>query len=116
MKEKLMSMLDVLAEKLGTTTELLWSVLVKQAEIEAQIWLTWLVAWVCVFGGMFLGSIILAYIGKKQKWEVWGLWFIMTTIIFIIGTVSILDCYSAFLTVSQNPEYWALNEILNTLK
>ena len=44
MKEKLMSMLEVLADKLGTTTELLWSVLVKQAGIETQIWLTWMIA------------------------------------------------------------------------
>ena len=114
MKEKLMSMLDVLAEKLGTTTELLWSVLVKQAEIESYIWLSWLLAWLFLFSILVLIFIKAAYTGKKQNWEMWGCWYIGVTASICIGITVIAFCYSQYLIAAYNPEYWALNEILST--
>ena len=116
MKEKLMSMLEVLAEKLGTTTELLWSVLVKQAGIEAQIWMMWIIVWISVFGSMAIVGIIVAFAAKKQREADWGCWFILTFIAFALGIIVVVGCYSQVLTLSQNPEYWALNEILHSIR
>ncbi len=116
MKEKLMSILEVLAEKLGTTTELLWSVLVKQAGVEAQIWMAWIIVWASIFSCVFVGSIIVGFIGRKQNWEMWGCWFIVTFFAVVIGVTSCVGCYSKLLTVAQNPQFWALNEILKTVQ
>ena len=115
MKEQLMSMLEALAQTLGTTTELLWDVLVKQAVVEAQIWVIWGVVWVVVWGIMALSSAATALIGRKQEWELWGCWFTLTVFAVFMGSVCVIECYSGYLTVSQNPEFWALNEILNTI-
>jgi len=114
MKE-LTPLLEKLADKLGTTVEHLWSVLLQQAQIDAQIWQMWMVVWMCVFGGLAVISIFLAFIGSREKWELWGVWFIVTGLSFVIGIPVFIGCYSAIITRTQNPEYWALKEILRHL-
>ena len=116
MKE-LATLLEQLAAKLGTTTEKLWGVLVKQAAISGAV--------------SFIESIIFAlaliwvfrFIQKKttptgerdrSDWEdegkgiAWIGFAIIAPIVIVSVFCSIENTINAFL----NPEYWALSQIL----
>ena len=120
--EKLTPLLEKLAEKLGTTTEYLWGVLLKQAPITAAIELMYLVL-------VILGGLALYKIHRRLSKEVegknslyydleavaavpMGIATLIWSVIFIICFFSIGTIVTGFF----NPEYWALNEIMNLIK
>jgi len=110
--EELTPILEKLAEKLGTTTQYLWGVLIKQAPVAAVTELIYLIL-------VVLGGIILYKIHKRLSYEeeesliapmaiatiIWGILFIVC--FFSIGTI---------VTGFFNPEYWALDEIMSLIK
>jgi hypothetical protein len=117
---------EALANKLGTTAEYLWGVLIKQAQVEfiIGIILSVLMLVLLVTGFKLLkwalgrdsdGIKRLDYMNSDQENKaiaclIAGGFFLLVSVIalpiFIIDTISI----------GLNPEYWALSQILNAGK
>lgn len=124
MNENTTKLLEQLAQKLGTTTEYLWRVLLKQAPISAtttliQIFLILLFAW-------GLWKIHKRLMKKKddgkysenlyEEWEIGAMVpMILGALIFSIMLVISLFSISDVINGYFNPEYWALKEVLNSL-
>jgi hypothetical protein len=126
MDDNTSKLLEKLASKLGTTSEFLWNILVSQAKIDAITSLIQLL--------LFLSVPIITYrlhrwFSKPIKPDGYGgnncmydeydacgpvaVFLCISSIISIIfGIMLIGDVINGFL----NPQYWALHEILKTLK
>jgi len=115
-----------LAQKLGTTTEYLWSILVNQAPIAATTLLVQTII-VLIFGYFLYRMHI--HLSKKRVdsrqneyklyWEYEEFASIPMIIGIVIFIILIIICFCSFDSVIYgyfNPEYWALKEILNSLK
>ena len=122
MNKETQELLQKLAEKLGTTVEYLWQVLLKQAQIDAftTLFQFFLIA---LFG------VVLFRLHKKflkplsddrysdnlySKYDEAIVWpMIIGLIVFVILSIcaffSITDMVNGFL----NPEYWALQRVLS---
>ena len=117
-------LIEQLAQKLGTTTEYLWSVLIKQAAISAATDLLYLIL-------VIIGLIVLIKLHFKfsiVKGDGWdnrsdyeksdGLGIAMACIAVVLGGMffvcffSIGDIINGFV----NPEYWALDKVLSSIK
>ena len=116
MEKDTQKLLEKLAEKLGTTTEYLWEILVKQAYVSSLT----LLFQMCLIP-------ILAYllyrVYKKNIDEYGDIEDLGVSIVLAAGFVfTIFLTLIAFFEISNmvngfvNPEYWALDKILETLK
>ena len=118
--EQVTELLKELAEKLGTTVEHLWGVLLVQAQVQMIILLV-----------LFVGTILsfiswlpyFRWVMKKElnDWDaeegifafvVLIIWGIITGCLIIVSFVSI----ETFVTVIKNPEYFALQKVLSLFK
>lgn len=116
-----MERLTPLANKLGTTTEYLWAVLMKQALFAG---IADLILWI----GVIIAIVIILKWGKYYRINYEKLYkadnyseilhgfgllifTIIVTIFLIIAVVNLQTMFAAFF----NPEYWALHEILSQL-
>ena len=110
-------LLEKLAEKLGTTSEYLWGILLKQAPIEATI----------IVGQMLLivlFGIVLIVLHKRFSSTVDGeslysryeeaiaIPMIVCMVVFVILALSAFYAIPELMYGYFNPEYWALQEIL----
>lgn len=124
MGNETVKLIEQLAHKLGTTTEYLWHVLIKQAPISAITDLLYLIFTI------ICGIIIYKFhkYFKKERGDdyrsiydddeyslittamivITGLW----VVIFIACFFSIDNIINGFL----NPEYWSLKQVINTCK
>lgn len=116
--ENLTTLLQELATKLGTTTEYLWGVLIKQAAIAAYTNLS-----VIIFTILFGISILLTnryykktakYVNKDNNWTVETIVFMV--VIFAILLIASAVCIPPMINGFFNPEYWALQEVLSVIK
>lgn len=121
MKE-LTGLLEQLAEKLGTTTEYLWGVLITQAKVSAIIDLMYIV----------LVSIIGVIIWKVHKhlmkkdadgdtkyYDLEELAIVPMVIVSIIWGVLFVVCFFSLGNIISgfvNPDYWALEQVLDIVK
>ena len=114
MNENTEKLIRELAEKLGTTTEHIWSVLVTQAPISSSINLA-----------IVIGFAVAVYASYKQvsrkavsegEWDdhcgsmifAWIAWVAFTFVAIIVICSSLDDIAAGLL----NPEYWALKQII----
>jgi hypothetical protein len=111
MDDKTEKLIRDLAEKLGTTSEHLWTVMVRQAPIsgvtaifEAAIMI---IAVVAAFYFVQDKTATNAWMGEGAFFAWFG-WVIFTVVVFMAVCCSIEDTVSAIF----NPEYWALNKLL----
>lgn len=118
-------LIEQLAQKLGTTTEYLWGILVQQAFINSVITLFQFLL-IGLFGYAILKThkYLLSerrhgkYIrtGYSHYGDPAEITMIIMSVLFVIlavaGFFELPDLVNGFL----NPEYWALNKILNTVK
>ena len=110
-----------LASQLGTTTEYLWEVLVKQAPIDATINL---IQCLSVFPFLFLFYKWYKWISNnKEKLynnnELETLHYVGLYLVGLLLTICTVGSIIALPTVLSgylNPEYWALNQLLEVLK
>ena len=114
MDDKTLQVLTDLANKLGTTAEYLWGVLLKQAPITGSLSLLAIGVWVTAC------AMVVRYVarktgGKNPEWYEEGLqvfaWFctvILCVLTAVVVTIEIGDAVTALV----NPEYWALRQIL----
>ena len=122
MNTEITNLLTVLADKLGTTSEYLWGILLSQAPISATIILIQIIF--TVLSGIFLWKLH-KYFSKEtdEKYSIYdngnggfeALVITLSILILIIGVVLFFQIENV-LNGYFNPEYWALDKILNTLK
>ncbi len=118
MNEQTEKMIRELAEKLGTTTEHLWGVLLAQAPV-AGVWSA-MAAMGYVIGAVLVT--IIAYKVVRHLWEVEReevlAWFtgVVCLIWFVICCIGFSSYIYDAVTAFYNPEYWALQNILKELK
>jgi len=115
--ENLTQLLENLANKLGTTTEYLWGIMIKQAYISGVTSLVWLVI---ALIGTFFWFQGLNYVRKNWK-ELYDdesvVWWVMCLVVgIIIISLIFIENDSNFVTALLNPEYWALEKVLETIK
>ena len=137
MNENTEKLIRELAEKLGTTSEKLYGVLVQQAPIEAFTSLFVLIFLIVCFILIFKfienktkkkpvfdknGKPVENYDGEhclKSEWESDDLLPFMTysilTILFVFICLQAVDAFQICATAFMNPQYWALKQILNLL-
>lgn len=127
MEQNTAKLIEQLAEKLGTTTEYLWSVLIKQAPIEGWIQIFQTIV-ICLFGWMLhrLHKKFSAKIVSDDRWnndDMYGKYETNLTVPMFLGICVFLFCFLvAFFSLPSlfsalfNPEYWALKEVLNTVQ
>lgn len=123
MNKETIEMLKALAEKLGTTSEYLWAVLIKQAYINAFLGILFLIAVIII--DCILISLHKRFSKKdsdnyRDYYDTHeGLGIIMSFagiafLILSVGAFFIIPYEVA--TALLNPEYWALDQILDTIK
>ncbi len=120
-------LIEQLATKLGTTVEFLWGILIKQAFVSACFSLGY-VLFVIIYG-VIIFKLHLKFSNETVKETKYGKdtvcdydndSFIIPMVVFFTIWVgfaigALCSIYNVFLGFF-NPEYWALNEILNTIK
>ena len=122
MNDKTELLIRELAEKLGTTGEHLWGVLVQQAAISAVTDLLVLIGWAVIL--LFSFRFILRKTTTPAKTEdnmyphpewrdenaiaAWLIWGFATVAVIIIAGASLSTIIGAIL----NPEFWALKQII----
>ena len=120
MNEEISTVVRELANELGTTVEYLWGVLVAQAPI-------YMVGSLLAHSVLIIISIfILRFLYKFIKYppDSWDEEYIMGTIIgatvvscvmTIFPILSLIISIPTYITIIFNPEYWALQQILDKL-
>lgn len=118
-----------LASKLGTTTEYLWTVLIKQAYISSLIGIGYFI--LVVITGVVLYKVhrkfmqqppALADEGKYRQTYYEkndGALMIVMVIFSVAWLIGVIVCFANLQNIFigfYNPEYWALNKILSTVK
>jgi hypothetical protein len=115
MNEQTTKLIQQLAEKLGTTAEHLWVVLIKQAGIAWKIDLIEIVAMIAIACWAY------KFIRKKAAKSEWEdeeiFWANILLVIFCVITLAaVMIGGDSIITAIFNPEFWALNKILITIK
>ena len=123
MNEKTLQALTELANRLGTTTEYLWGVLLKQAPISGIIDLVFMTILIVV--SVLLIQFVIRKTTKPKETEAyhdpgaeWAeeaavlAWILVFTFLLFI-TAFVLFNFSTAITAMVHPEYWALHQILN---
>lgn len=111
MNDKIADILALFAEKLGTTTELLWGALLKQAPLAGVFDLSTTLLW--FWGNWFLIKITLKALKEEDSSEEFFLLFsaigaATASVISILLLAGIPTALAAFF----NPEYWALMQLV----
>lgn len=124
MNEQTIQLLEKLAAKLGTTSEYLWSILIKQAPVDATINLIQLII-VGVFGYVIfrIHKKLLSNIKSETNYTYYdeyeasvGIPMMIVFVAWLILAVACLCSIGYIINGYFNPEYWALDNILNSLK
>lgn len=119
MEENTAKLIEQLANKLGTTSEYLWKVFLKQAPIDATITLVQDV--IIVIFGIILYKLHKKFLKKKEipyrssmydDNEFLRVAMAAGAFIFIIIAAIAFFCFGDIVNGYFNPEYWALNKIL----
>lgn len=125
MNEQTAKLLEQLANKLGTTSEYLWNILLKQAPIDATV--TLLQTLFLIFVGWVLWKVHKKLLSKPpgqgyydsyyEEYDVGAvLPMILVTGVWGIMMIICFCCSGSIVSGYFNPEYWALKEILNALR
>jgi len=120
-QEQLVPLLRELAEKLGTTVDHLWGVTVAQASANGMFYLCWL---------LLLTTTVIVLFCFSKKWykkakgsEGWKreqvspyLAYMPFVFLFVIWAIAFPKIVYQLITAFYNPEYWALQNILNLIQ
>lgn len=113
MDDKTAMLLQKLADKLGTTTEYLWGVMVRQAPVAGITdIIQYTILGVCVYA-------FVRWLRSDKRDFTEGGSFVVA---LFIGTPLVIIVIVAFFAISNtitafaNPEYWALQRVINAAK
>ena len=122
MNDNTTKLLEQLAKKMGTTTEYLWRVLLKQAPIDATVTLLQFIA-IVLFGyaiwrvhKKLLSEDKDGDTGYYKYEEAAAIPMIIATIVFAIMFLICFCCLGDIVNGYFNPEYWALQKVLSSVK
>ena len=110
---EILKRIDGLSQKLGATSEKVWSVLIRQAHIEAAMDVLWSI--VCAALLFILYRVTVSSIRKDLDSSTDFPWIAVavgSVIAMVILSIFLLACLTELPTPLLNPEYWALHEIL----
>lgn len=125
MEQKGYELIEKLAEKLGTTAEYLWSILLKQAKVQMISEIIFIII-VIIFGIILWRTH--KWLSTKKKWdgdyEEAGYSYhkdasgpmVIGAMIFCILFLTALFSIFTIVNCALNPEYWALKKILEVIK
>ena len=122
MDTETVNLLTELAAKLGTTSEYLWEILLRQAPISSTVTLIQIMF--TVLSGIFLWRLH-KHFSKKidKKYSMYdNSTGVLEAIMIILSILTLTIGIGLFLGIENmlngyfNPEYWALKQILNILK
>lgn len=118
MNEETRRMIEALASKLGTTVEHLWGVLLRQAYISFWTDILYYLITVAIVLFAIKFSLKAWRKGDESTWndDEWRLLSIGLGLLALILTIVAIVCISDTVTKIANPEYWALKELLATVK
>ena len=120
MNDQTIVLIDRMAEKLGTTSEYLWGVLLKQAPISATITVFYFVIILFLGYGIYRLHLWLREEdedGRSRYWHNDDLAIPMAVAaiiwagLFVIWFLTLGNAINGYI----NPEYWALEKILNSI-
>jgi hypothetical protein len=119
MNDKTLVLLEQLAQKLGTTADFLWGILIKQAFLSALTDLIFLI--ISVLFGLFLYKIHIKFCDSENKWsyyekeEALAIPMVIAAMLFFVFFLIMLFSCGNIINGLFNPEYWALNKILSSI-
>jgi hypothetical protein len=123
MNEQTTKLIEQLAQKLGTTAEYLWTVLLKQAPISAMIDLVYLVIVTIMGVGLYkLHKYCIKETDEygeniyENKGELVIPVMVILAIIWAIFFIVYFFSFGNIINGFFNPEYWALKEVLGVCK
>lgn len=120
MNDQTAKLLEQLASKMGTTSEYLWSILLRQAPIESTITLIQVILIMGV--GVVLFKCHKHFMNDKndmsyyEKEETLGIPMILAAVIWFIFFLAAIVCLDEIINGYFNPEFWALDYIMDKLK
>ncbi len=116
--QQVSEVLDVLADRFGTTAAHLWEVLVRQAYVEA-------VTMLLIIGALWFASVVSIFVASRlTKSPTWidedlavpgAIAFSVSAAFLVAGAAIFLAEISSIVTGFVNPEYFALQEILKAV-
>lgn len=109
MDNETLTALTALATKLGTTSEYLWSVLLKQAPISGMTDLILITAMITLTA--IYTRLVIKYFPELDE-DSFGAWAV-AAILVSLSTVITLSSAGNIIAALFNPEYWALRQILH---
>jgi hypothetical protein len=116
--DKIAHLLEELANKLGTTIEHLWNILIHQAYVEAFKNIA-IIAFF-IIAEMIIFKYVIKYNKGKRFEEIDDDFGFIAVLLFIVILVFIivitLNLVPETVDAIFNPEYWALNHILKCIK
>lgn len=114
MNDKQVEMLQALAVKLGTTVEYLWAVLIRQATVNA-------ITDIIQYGLLALAVYVYVRWVRSDKRDLdnggdsWPPALILGVPLMLVAVVAFFS-FPNTITALVNPEYWALNRVLSSVK
>lgn len=117
MNNETASLLNKLADKLGTTADNLWKILLHQAPVDATITLIQCLLFLLV---PFIVYKVHRRILKMEygygENDGYGIIMILAAVISAILVIVVIFSIGTIINGYINPQYWALEKILDTLK
>lgn len=120
MEKSTEELLKQLADNLGTTTKQLYSVLVKQSAIKAVRDIAGLVSWIVFLAVINYANHLTHYVDTKSavtpdcNYVFIGIW-VLNIVFWGLSFMIIPDCIISAITNIKNPEYNAIQEILEAI-
>jgi len=117
MNEETTKLLHQLAEKMGTTSEHLWRVLVRQAPWSAAITLfEWFLLWGCLYACVRWFKWSIEKYKEDDNYAISGLASgVCGVVLGLIIVISALEYGELVFAGFFNPEYWALTTVLHLI-
>lgn len=121
MTENLTMLLSELAAKLGTTVEYLWGVMIAQAQVEIYTFIGVFIAFLLSIGVLILTIAGLNKYGlddySNPNTKGWGfiIFICISGVVVLTSLLVLISNFGDFITAINNPEYWALQEILKQI-
>ena len=113
-EEKVYEYIDAIAANLGVAAEHVYAALVKQAVVSGIGSVVWAVGAAIVAVAVVWGLVRITKSVVIDE-DMVAVYFIGAVILTISGAVFVVNAQDAF-TAFYNPEYWAMKEILSSLK
>src|SRR5579872_5645879 len=114
MKDEILKRIDALADKLGIASSELWKVLLQQARVEAYID----IGYVGLGLALIVSGVLLIRRGVKmgEDWEEYPKFSLPGVLLAAFGIPLFFVYLHSTWTPLFNPSYWALQQILETIK